>query len=163
MADPPPPADAPPADPPSTPPGPAPDAVPPAEPPADPPAGDNDLAALHRENTSFRRRLRETETGRDQLAQRLERMQRGEVERQAAGHGMSTPSDLWLLVQDLGELLVDGELNPDRVGERVQGILRERPSWRRTRPDYGSGARGVTSNGKPLGLSDLLKEQERKR
>jgi hypothetical protein len=76
---------------------------------------------------------------------------------------MATPADLWLLVADLGELLVDGELDAGRVGERVGGILRERPSWRTARPDYGSGARGAPNGRKPLGLSDLIAQQRQGR
>ena len=103
-----------------------------------------------------------SKTERDLLAQRLERLQRAEAERQATAHGMATAPDLWLLVPELGELLADGELDPDRVRDRVEAILRERPSWRRSTPVTG-GSRGVGGNGRPLGLSDLISQRRRGR
>ena len=74
---------------------------------------------------------------------------------------MATPADVWLLIGGLEELRSDGQLNPDAVRERVTGILRERPSWRRPRPDYGSGARGNGATGQKIGLSDLLQQHRR--
>jgi hypothetical protein len=140
--------------------GPDPPATPGEPDPTDPVEGDPpEIARLRHQAAGYRGRLRQVETERDQLAQRLERTQRADVERIAGAHGMATPSDLWLLVPDLGELLVDGELNPDRVTERVANILRERPTWRRPKPDLGGGSR-LTGNGrKPIGLSDLINEQ----
>jgi hypothetical protein len=157
-------ADAPPA-----PPG-EPTAPPPAEPPAQPageppaePAGGDDLAAVRREAAGYRTRLRDTETERDALRARVDQMERLEVERIASTAGAAVPADVWLLIPSLDELRVDGALNAERTRERIAGILRERPSWRRPTPDYGSGSRGVANGRKPLGLSDLINEERRGR
>ena len=162
-----------PADPPAepgtstgTPPGAPPAPQPPPDPPPDPTApvdGDPpDVASLRREAAGYRTRLRDTETERDQLRQRLDALERGEVERLAAGAGMSTPTDLWLLVRDLDELRVDGALNPDRATERIANILSERPSWRTPRPDFGSGSRLSNGQARDPGLYDLLPQNRRR-
>jgi hypothetical protein len=167
MADTRPAAGDPPTDPPeTTPPGPTSPPVPAPDPPADPTSpvdGDPpDLAAVRREAAGYRTRLRDTEQERDQLRDRVEAMERADVERIAAASGMAVPSDLWLLVGGLDELRVDGALNPDRVSERVGTILRERPSWKRPTPAPAGGSR--LGNGVPrdLGLYDLV-EQARSR
>jgi hypothetical protein len=133
-----------------------------SEPPAEP-AGGDDLATVRREAAGYRTRLREAEVERDRARARVEEMERLEVERIASTAGAAVPSDVWLLIPSLDELRVDGALNPERARERINGILAERPSWRRERPDYGSGARGVPNGRKSLGLSDLIAEQRRGR
>jgi hypothetical protein len=142
--------------PPETPPGPAPGPPAPEDTPGD------DLAALRRENAARRRQLRDAEQERDQLRTRVDALERADVERLAAGLGMATPADVWLLVQNLDDLRVDGALSADRVQERVQTILTERPSWKRSvSPDtYGGGSR--LGNGVPrdLGLYDLLRQKQ---
>jgi len=167
VADTPPAAGAPPADPPQAPPGAPSPPVPPSDPPADPTdprEGDPpDVAAVRREAANYRRRLRDVELERDQLRGRVDEFERGTVERIAANAGMSTPADVWLLIPDLEQLRTDGQLNPDAVRERIAAILSERPSWRRPRPDYGSGARGNGAGSPKIGLSDLLRDRERRR
>jgi hypothetical protein len=90
-------------------------------------------------------------------------MERAEVERIASTAGAAVPADVWLLIPSLDELRIDGALDADRARERINSILTERPSWRRERPDYGSGSRGVPNGRKTLGLSDLIAEQRRGR
>jgi hypothetical protein len=162
----PPPPGGPPADPPGTPPGTPSPPVPPPDPPSDPTApvdGDPpDVASLRREAAGYRTRLRDTEQERDRLRDRVDALERGEVERLAAGAGMSTPADLWLLVRDLDELRVDGALNPHRATERIANILSERPSWRKPGIDFGSGSRLNGAPARELGLYDLV-EQSRRR
>jgi hypothetical protein len=132
--------------------------------PTEPPDGDTEpLTALRREAAGYRTRLRDVEHERDQLAARVDQLERSEVERVAAGAGMSTPADIWLLVESLDELRVDGQLNPDRVTERVRTILQERPSWRAPQHDYGSGSRiGNGTGHRELGLFDLLRTKDRR-
>lgn len=162
MAEPPPAPAGDPTGPPGPPPGAPSPPVPPTGPPGDPPAGEPpDVAAAAREAANYRRRLRDVETERDTLRGRVDDLERADVERIAANAGMSVPADVWLLIPGLEELRSDGHLNPDAVRERVTTILRERPSWRRPRPDYGSGARGNGAAGQKIGLSDLLKEAQK--
>jgi hypothetical protein len=165
MADTPPAAGDPPAEPP---PGAPPDAPPAGEPPPEPPAdplepvdGDTpDVAQLRREAGNYRRQLRETEAERDRLRERLDGLERGQVEQIAAGLGATVPADVWLLITDLAELRTDaGVLDADRARQRISAILAERPSWRKPQPDYGSGARGANGPARSLGLYDLVNER----
>jgi hypothetical protein len=156
---------------PDTPPGPTAGDVPPSgdagDPssqtdPLEPQGGDTaDVAALRREAASWRNRLRDVEADRDQLQGRLDELERLEVERLAANAGMATPGDLWLLVQGLDELRHDGRLSPDLATERIQTILKERPSWRKPTPAAAGGSR--LGNGQPreLGLYDLIEQRRR--
>jgi hypothetical protein len=68
--------------------------------PSEPPP---DVGELHREAANYRRRLRDTETERDQLRQRVDAMERREVERTAAVH-MEPPGDLWSVGPSLEDL-----------------------------------------------------------
>jgi hypothetical protein len=155
-------ADAPPA-----PPGEPTDPPPANDPPPDstePREGDApDVAALRREAAGYRTRLRDAEAERDQARERVDAMERAQVEAIASSAGAAVPSDVWLLIGSLDELRVDGALDADRARERVGAILRERPSWRVARPDYGSGTRGVGDGRKQIGLSDLVAQQRRGR
>jgi hypothetical protein len=49
---------------------------------------------LSREAASYRRRLRDTETERDQLREQLDRLQRAEVERLASAAGLQVAGDV---------------------------------------------------------------------
>jgi hypothetical protein len=124
-------------------------------------AGDDQGAsALRHEAARWRTQLRDVEAERDQLRDRVQAMQRVEVARVAGASGMAVPPDLWLLVSDLGELLSDaGDVDANLVRERVQAILRERPSWRQ--PDLAVGGTRV-GNG-PASRRELfdLLEQHR--
>lgn len=164
------PASPPPAEPPQMPPGAAGEppestgAPPPAQPPADPTEpreGDSDdVAQLRREAGNYRRQLRAAETERDQLRTRIDEFERGEVERIAQGAGAAVPNDIWLLIQSLDELRVDGALNTDRARERIDGILKERPSWKRPpAPEPSGGSRLGNGLARPSGLYDLLQRR----
>ena len=50
---------------------------------------------LSREAATYRRRLRDTESERDQLREQLDRLQRAEVERLASANGLAVPADVW--------------------------------------------------------------------
>jgi hypothetical protein len=114
-----------------------------------------------REAANYRKRLRETEAERDALRQRIDDFERREAEAIAAKAGIAVPGDLWLVVPTLDELRNgSGQLDPGLVQERVNVILKERPTWRRPSPDLGAGARSPVSERTP-GLSDLLKPGKR--
>jgi len=104
------------------------------------------------EAARYRRRLREAEgqrdavtAERDGLAQRVERMQRADVERLASTGGLAAPADLWALGGvELAELLDDdGEVDAEAVAEAVAGVLEARPGLRgrrRPAPDRSQGS-----------------------
>jgi hypothetical protein len=88
---------------------------------------------------------------RDSLRSRIDSYDRREVERQIADR-VQSPSDFWLTVQlqDLRD--EEGQIDAERVAERVDQVLGERPHWRRTeRPDFSSGARRPIVQPKSLG------------
>lgn len=70
-------------------------------------------AGANREAARYRKRLRETEGERDQLAERLNAMRRTEVER-LAGDTLRVPSALWASGVDLADLL-DEQGNIDQA------------------------------------------------
>lgn len=138
------------------------------EPPAAPPPegtgqgdqpGEPDAARESREAANYRRRLRDVEAERDGLRERVDQLERAEVERIAAEqpYWMIQPRDLWAVGVELAELRGDdGTLDPDLVKAKVREVLDERPTWRRN-IDMGQGYRG----GEPpaeqkAGLSQLL-------
>lgn len=105
------------------------------------------------EAAKYRRRLRDTEAERDTLRQRVEHMQRAEIERLAAGK-LADPADVWRDGAKLADLLDDtGNIDPDKVNGTVDGLLEAHAHWgvqQPTRPPrYAagghSGASGVMS------------------
>ncbi len=115
------------------------------------------------EAARYRRRLRDTETERDGLVERLAGYQRREVER-IAGEALARPGDVWLDGADVGAVLDDeGQVDANKVAEVAASVLDGRPGLakvvvRRPRPDHAQGApasRGGASWG------DVLKARER--
>lgn len=108
------------------------------------------------EAARYRTRLRATEGERDTLSQRVERMQRREVER-LAGERLAQPGDLFAVGGTaLADLLTDdGDVDAERVTEAVQALLDARPGLHRdakaTWPDMGAGQRETGSPGKTWG------------
>lgn len=94
-------------------------------------ADPGDDQAPNREAAAYRRRLRDTETERDALAGRVEALQRREAER-IAGEHLADPTDLWLLDDDLGALLTDGDVDLTKVVAAVRdgatGQAEQRPA-----------------------------------
>lgn len=109
----------------------------------------------------YRVERNEARAERDALAQRVERMQRIDIERLAGEH-LSMPADLFSLsgnaVTDY--LTEDGEVDADKVAADVAEILAERPGLRKqTRgydPTQGFGGKPETAQG-PASWVDLLK------
>ncbi len=85
----------------------------------------------------YRVERNEARAERDALAQRVERMQRDEVERLAAG-GLSHPADLFSLSgNDLADYLTEsGDVDADKVAADVAAVLAERPGLRRQSPAF---------------------------
>lgn len=77
--------------------------------------GADDNGSGNREAAKYRRRLRDTETERDELAARLESMQRAEAER-LAGSTLHKPAGLWANGATVADVLDDsGNVDADRV------------------------------------------------
>ncbi len=74
-----------------------------------------------REAAKYRRRLREAEAERDQLAERIEAMQRAEVERLATADTLR-PAALWASGIELADLMADdGTVDGSKVSEAIAG------------------------------------------
>ncbi len=116
----------------------------------DPPSWD-EVRQLRAEAKRHRLTKVVAEQERDQLRGRVDAQDRREVER-IAGDQLANPSDLWLTTQlsDLRD--EDGELDSEKIGERVEQVLAERPHWRATAPpDFSSGVRRPVQQPKTLG------------
>jgi hypothetical protein len=112
--------------------------------------GGDDLGKVRREAAGYRRKLRDTEAERDQLAARLTDYDRAEVERQVTEQGgLQNAADFWLAVQ-LDELRDDvGALDPEKVKAARERVLPERPHWRQPSPSFDGGAREPVRKGGP--------------
>lgn len=102
-----------------------------------------------REAARYRKRLRAVEAERDQLAARLDHLQRGEAERLAAAV-LADGGDLWRDGHNITELINDdGHLDPDKVAELASNLVAAHPHWsKRTAPKTvktGGMASGATS------------------
>ena len=117
------------------------------------------------EAAKYRRRLREAEAERDQLAEQIQALRRAEVQRQVADR-LDDPSDLWRAGVELDELLdQDGGIEQGKVDEAAAAVTAEHPGWAK-RPEV-SGVdedQGKTSEG-PIGASwtGLLRSGNRER
>ncbi|MGV9540732.1 hypothetical protein ACWDSF_05345 [Nocardia beijingensis] len=121
----------------------------------------------NREAAKYRRQLRETETERDALRERVTAYERAEVERLAADR-LADPSDLWTGGTDLEMLRgKDGAIDPAKVGKAIEGVLESHPHWQRTtrpRPAVGSlhsGATGSSVAGLPTGWAQAFADAKR--
>jgi hypothetical protein len=121
-----------------------------------------DDAKVGAEAAKYRRRLRDTESERDALAERLSGYQRREAERLAAEH-LVRADDVWLAGADVAAVLGDdGEVDPAKVAAVAKTVLDGRPqlgtAWRpRPKPDDAQGA----FRGKPgTSWGDVLKAQK---
>ncbi|TDL01542.1 hypothetical protein EI067_00375 [Mycobacterium paragordonae] len=85
-------------------------------------AGDGDGPG--REAAKYRRRLREAETERDRLSERIESLQRAEIERLATAAGLR-PAALWASGPELADLVADdGTVDASKVSAAI-GATRE--------------------------------------
>jgi hypothetical protein len=119
---------------------------------------------LSREAASYRRRLRDAESERDGLRERLERYERAEVERFASDAGLQVASDVWQFGAQLDALRTeDGAIDHEAVSGLVGEIVKDRPGLQaRPEGDLGIG-RGAAAAGTRIepkvGLSALLKPE----
>lgn len=80
----------------------------------------------NKEAAKYRRRLRDTETERDQLRGQLEEMQRGEVERIAVERGRLRNAAIVWQSAELSELLAEGgAVDGDKVLRVVENVAAE--------------------------------------
>ena len=114
------------------------------------------------EAAKYRRRLREAEAERDNLAAIVENTRRQMVERMLAdstdGH-LGDPTDLWRGGVELAELVDEaGAIDPAKVDAAQARVIAEHPSWKQyTFPDLGQGARGKSLGGQ-ADLGKLLRD-----
>lgn len=143
---------------------PEPDAV---EPPGDPASTDDehtDDESANSEAARYRRRLRETETARDSLAGRVERLQLAEVSRQVSDR-LSQPQDLFAFGVTLKDVLgEDGEVDDGLVETALLGLLDARPGLAKVTPrpngpsSVGAGVRPSRVDDAPS-WSDVLRRR----
>lgn len=77
----------------------------------------------------YRTELRTAQAERDALSERLNTLQRREVER-LAGEKMAEGGDIWLSGTELTDMLdEDGNVDVERVSEAVSGIVASKPHW----------------------------------
>ena len=102
----------------------------------------------------------EARAERDALAERVERMQRAEVERLASDK-LSHPADLFSLSgNEVADYLTgDGDVDADKVAADVAALLAERPGLRKNAPafDPSQGSGGIPGKRAPSSWADLLK------
>lgn len=103
-----------------------------AEPAADSEERSGDRGS--REAAKYRRQLRDAEAARDQLAERLAALQRGQAETFAREH-LADGADLWRDGVDLTALLDDGgQVDPDKVREAARSTIAAHRHWAAPRP-----------------------------
>lgn len=85
----------------------------------------------------YRVERNEARAERDALAERIQRMQRAEVER-LASDALSHPADLFSLSGNelVDYLNEDGDVDAEKVAADVAAILAERPGLRKVTPGY---------------------------
>lgn len=123
---------------------------------------DSGETGSNREAAKYRRQLRAVESERDGLQAKVEALQRAEVERLAAEHGLTRPSAIWASHVTLDDLVTDdGTVSPDRVQDAVGkavdvlGLAVKRAP----RPDPSQGPRGT--EGSAQSWDSFLKSSSR--
>jgi hypothetical protein len=117
---------------------------------------DQDAAGPGKEAARYRRRLRDTETQRDQLAQRLEAMQRAAIDAQADREKIK-PAALWASGVELAALLTDdGTVDTSKVTEAITAARAtlgiEKPPPRNHVAREGSNPRPATASSGLAGM-----------
>lgn len=112
--------------------------------------GSGRATAPSNKEARYRVERNEARAERDSLAQRVERMQRAEVER-IASDALSHPADIFSLSGNaVADYLDDaGNIDPERVAADVAAVLSERPGLRKAAaafdPTQGTGGRDPRS------------------
>ena len=118
----------------------------------EPPSWD-EVRQLRAEAKRHRLTKNAAEQERDQLRTRVDAQDRREVERIAADK-LANPSDLWLTTQLADLRDEDGELDSEKIGERVDQLVTDRPHWRKSNgppPNFSSGVRQPLRRERTLG------------
>jgi hypothetical protein len=103
-----------------------------------PPEGNDTWEAQNpnREAAKWRTQLRETEAERDALVQRVERLQRLDIERIAA-ETLAMPGDLFINGNDVSAYITEGCLvDAERVRADAKLLLTERPGLAKNQPAF---------------------------
>lgn len=96
----------------------------------------------NREAAKYRRQLRDAEAQRDQLAARLQTMQRTEVERLVADQ-LAKPAALWAAGVQLADLVNEaGDIDPAKVAIAVTAAIDALGLSRGADPTFTTGAQG---------------------
>lgn len=104
----------------------------------------------NREAAKYRHRAKAAEAERDRLTERLQVLQRAEVERLAAAH-LADGTDVWRDGAELASMLNDqGDIAADKVEATAKALLEAHRHWRKLAP-AAPPASTVTSNGKITG------------
>jgi len=106
----------------------------------------------------YRTERNEARTQVAELTERVTRMQRSEVERQAAG--LHDPAGLWGAGLDLAELLTeDGDVDPERVAEAVAALADSKPYMLRPPrgSNFGQGRRPLVDSGSGTTWGSVLR------
>lgn len=116
----------------------------------DPPSWD-EVRSLRTEAKNHRLARRAAESERDALRGRVDAHDRSDVERQLADR-LAAPGDIWLAVQLADLRDEDGQLDQEKINDRTEQVLADRPHWSKTsRPDFSSGARTPIKPPKSIG------------
>jgi hypothetical protein len=120
---------------------------------------DRDARTANRREATYRIRARDAEAAMTALQERVTRMQRADVERQAAV--LHDPSDLWAAGVELVELLdEDGEVDQQRVAEAVAALADSKPYMRKPTPrrsGFGQGSRTLVDSGSGTSWGEVLR------
>lgn len=123
------------------------------------PEGDTPADSPNAEAARYRVKLREAETQRDHLQERVDTLQRAELARLATEHRMHNPEDLGL---DLDDVRTEsGDLDHDKITAHIEQLKADRPHYfskPRVR-DFGGGDRGtdITAPPRETSWSEALK------
>jgi hypothetical protein len=113
----------------------------------------DEVRSLRSEAKQYRLRAKAAEQERDALRTRVDASDRREVERLAADR-LQNASDFWLTTQLADLRDEEGGIDADKVSERVEQVLADRPHWRKSAPaDFSSGARKPLTPPKTLGAA----------
>lgn len=117
----------------------------------EPPSWD-EVKSLRSEAKRHRLAQRAAEQERDQLRTRVDDYDKRDVERQIADR-LAAPGDIWLAASLADLRDEDGQLDSDRISERVDAVLADRPHWRKTGPptNFSSGVRQPIKRERTIG------------
>ncbi len=120
------------------------------------------------EAAKWRRKLRDAETQLTTLAERMDGIQRAEIER-LAGHHLQDGADLWRDSSIEPDTLLgdDGRVDVTKVADAAKGVLAQHPHWQRrspmTEPTSSVNGNGRVGEGKPAPtFADAFKPRDRR-